>query len=117
MREKQAVTREYAKRYRKAGGKEKSKPLNDFTALTGCNRKYAVRVFRAAAVKRNVIRKRRPANRKGKRSYTDDVIDCLRLIWEFFQGSPDPVSYLRVGSGVRLSRSPAGRGAAFGTVC
>jgi hypothetical protein len=47
------------------------------------------------AVTRKAVRKRRPANRKGKRSYTDDVIDCLRLIWEFFQGSPDPVSCLR----------------------
>jgi aminopeptidase C len=51
MKEKQAVTREYAKRYTKAGRKEKSNLLNDFTALTGYNRKYAVRVLNAAPVK------------------------------------------------------------------
>jgi hypothetical protein len=27
---------------------------------------------------------KRPANRKGKRVYTDEVIACLRLIWTFF---------------------------------
>jgi hypothetical protein len=33
MKEKQAVTRGYAKRYAKAGRKEKSKLLNDLTVL------------------------------------------------------------------------------------
>jgi Ni/Co efflux regulator RcnB len=84
MKEKQAVTREYAKRYAKADRKEKSKPPGDFTALTGYNRKYAVRVLRGAMAKPKAGRARRPANRKGKRYYTDDVIERLRLIWAFF---------------------------------
>jgi hypothetical protein len=28
--------------------------------------------------------KKRPANRKGKRIYTDEAIRCLRLVWTFF---------------------------------
>ena len=84
MKNKQAVTREYAPRYQKAGKKEKSNILDHFTTLTGYNRKYAIRVLNAATAKPKVTGKPRPANRRGKRLYTDEVIDCLRLIWEFF---------------------------------
>jgi hypothetical protein len=35
-------------------------------------------------VKLKPEKKRRPANRKGKRVYTDEVIAALRLIWDFF---------------------------------
>jgi len=28
--------------------------------------------------------KKRPSNRKGKRMYTDEVVNCLRLVWTFF---------------------------------
>jgi hypothetical protein len=87
MRKKQAVTREYAKRYAKAGRKERAILLSDFTALTGCNRKYAVRVLREGTAKPKAVRKRRPANRKGKRYYTDGVIERLRLIWAFSAGN------------------------------
>ena len=84
MKEKQAVTREYRPRYQEAGKKEKSEALDQFIALTGYNRKYAVRVLNTAAVKPKAVRKQRPANRTGKRFYTDDVIDCLRRVWAFF---------------------------------
>ena len=62
---------------------------------TGYHRKSAVRLLSATPVKQVLIcidgkpvkikpEKKRPSNRKGKRVYTDDVINCLRLVWTFF---------------------------------
>jgi hypothetical protein len=77
MKEKQAVTREYLPRYQKAGKKAKTALLDEFTRLTGCHRKSAVRLLSRKPVKFKP-EKKRPANRKGKRKYTD------RLVWTFF---------------------------------
>ncbi|MBU2494911.1 MAG: hypothetical protein ABIK20_03425 [Candidatus Omnitrophota bacterium] len=46
MSEKKAITKEVAKRYRKARKKEKGGMLNEFVATTGYNRNYAAWVLR-----------------------------------------------------------------------
>src|SRR5215510_3028159 len=95
MKEKQAVTREYKPRYQKASKKEKKTLLFEFTELTGYHRKSAIRLLCAKPVKQVLLymkgkavkikpQKKRPANRKGKRIYNDEVINCLRLVWIFF---------------------------------
>jgi len=95
MKEKQAVTREYKPRYKNATKKEKKALLDEFIKLTGYHRKSAVRVLCANQTKQVMIyikgkaikikpEKKRPANRKGKRIYTEEVINCLRLVWTFF---------------------------------
>jgi hypothetical protein len=95
MREKQAVTREYTTRYQVATKKVKSALLDEFTRLTGYHRKSAVRLLSSKPVREILVygtgkavklkpEKKRPANRKGKRFYTDEVIASLRLIWTFF---------------------------------
>ena len=95
MKEKKAVTREYKPRYQKASKKEKKTLLDEFTRLTGCHRKSAVRLLNAKPVKQLLVyvdgkpvkikpEKKRPANRKGRRLYDDEVIRALRLVWTFF---------------------------------
>jgi transposase InsO family protein len=95
MKERKAVTREYRPRYQKALKKEKKALLDEFTRLTGYHRKSAVRLLGAKPVKQVMLymdgkavkmkpEKKGPANRKGKRVYTDEVIAALRQIWEFF---------------------------------
>ena len=69
--------------------------LNEFTRLTRYHRKSAVRLLaakppRAALVyvdgKPVTLRpgKKRPANRKGRRAYSDEAMHCLRLVWTCF---------------------------------
>jgi hypothetical protein len=96
MKEKQAVTREYKPRYQKARKKEKTVLLDEFVRLTGYRRKSAIRVLSGKPPVREVLiytagkavkfkpEKKRPANRTGKRIYTDEVISCLRMVWTFF---------------------------------
>jgi hypothetical protein len=95
MKEKKAVTREYRPRYQKATKKEKSAILAEFTRLTGYHRKSAVRILNDKPVRELIVyaggeavklkpEKKRPANRRGKRVYTDEVITALRLVWTFF---------------------------------
>ncbi|MDR1859268.1 MAG: hypothetical protein LBQ69_07340 [Treponema sp.] len=95
MKEKQAVTREYRPRYKKASKKEKKALPDEFARLAGCHRKSAVRLLNATAVKQVLTyidsrpvkikpEKKQPPNRKGKRAYTDEAIGCLRLVWAFF---------------------------------
>jgi hypothetical protein len=45
MKEKKVVTREYKSRYQKASKKEKKTLLDEFTRLTGCHRKAALRLL------------------------------------------------------------------------
>ena len=95
MKERQAVTREYKPRYHKASKKSKQILLDEFIRLTGYHRKSAVRLLAAKPPTAALVfvdgkavklkpEKKRPANRKGKRVYTDEVIHCLRLVWTFF---------------------------------
>jgi hypothetical protein len=96
MKEKKAVTREYRPRYRKALKKEKSAILAEFIRLTGYHRKSAIRLLSGEPVREVLIYadggavklkpgKKRPANRKGKRACTDEVIAALRLVRSFFR--------------------------------
>jgi hypothetical protein len=89
------VTREYRSRYQKATKKEKWLLLDEFTRLTGCHRKSAVRLLSRKPVREVLVyqngkavklkpEKKRPANRKGKWFYGDEVIASLRLVWAFF---------------------------------
>ena len=95
MKEKKAVTREYKPRYQKASKKEKKAILDEFIKLTGYHRKSAIRLLGAKPVKQVMVyidgkpvkikpQKKRPSNRKGKRIYSDEVINNLRLVWTFF---------------------------------
>jgi hypothetical protein len=97
MREKQAVSDQIRDRYRKATKKEKTAILNEFMQTTGySNRKYAIRKLGKRKERETLIfiggkpvklkpeKKKRPKNRQGKRLYSDEVINCLRRIWEFF---------------------------------
>jgi hypothetical protein len=74
MKKKQAVTREYTAHYQKIPKKAKSALLDEFTRLTGCHRKSAIRLLRCK------LERKRPANRAGKRKYSDEVIDFLLLV-------------------------------------
>ena len=95
MKEKQAVTREYKSRYQTATKKEKRALLDELTRLTGYHRKSAVRLLTKKPVKEILLyqngeavklkpQKKGPANRKGKRFYSDEVIASLRFLWTFF---------------------------------
>jgi hypothetical protein len=95
MKEKKAVTREYLSRYQKASKKEKNSLLDEFTTLTAYHRKSAIRLLSAKPIKQVVLlvggktvklkpERKRPANRKGKRIYSDEAIEALRKVWAFF---------------------------------
>jgi hypothetical protein len=94
MSEKKAVTREVCVRYRKARRTEKKAILDEFTATTAYNRKYAIRVLNAAFKQTTVIingkplnvraAATRPKNRLGKNIYTEVTIAALRSLWVFF---------------------------------
>ena len=69
--------------------------LDEFTRLTGYHRKSAVRLLAAKPPTAALVyvdgkpvklkpEKKRPANRKGKRVYSDEAVHCLRLVWTFF---------------------------------
>jgi hypothetical protein len=96
MKEKQAVTREYKPRYQKAKKKEKNTLPDEFTRLTGCHRKSAIRLLSVRPVREVIVcidgkpvkvkpEKKRPANRKGKRVCPDGVIARLRPVRTFFR--------------------------------
>jgi len=96
MKERQAVTREYRPCYQKATRKEKKTALDEFTRLTGCHRKSAVRLLGAKPAKQATVHangrtvklkpeKRRPGNRKGRPVYGDEAIGSLRKVWAFFR--------------------------------
>ena len=99
MRQKQAVTREKAKKYTRASKKEKGKILDDLIDLTGYNRSYAATVLRQAAItKKKTVRcgkttvtlvedgrmKRKKRARKRPRKYDKDVLKPLKKIWDIF---------------------------------
>ncbi|MDR2246029.1 MAG: hypothetical protein LBE17_05040, partial [Treponema sp.] len=75
--------------------KKKGGLLDEFTRQTGYHRKSAVRLLSEKPDREVLVstdgrtvkfkpEKKRPANRKGKRVYSDEVIASLRLIWAFF---------------------------------
>ena len=99
MREKQAVTREQAKKYTGVSKKEKGKILNDLIELTDYNRSYAARVLRREAnPKKKKVRygktkitlvengrmKWKKRARKRHSKYDKEVLKPLKKIWEIF---------------------------------
>jgi hypothetical protein len=72
-------TREYAEairgRYFSASKKEKSQILDEFTKVTGCHRKAAIRLINRSYAKVNKKRGR-------KEKYNADVVVALKTVWE-----------------------------------
>jgi hypothetical protein len=85
MQEKKAVARQVRSRYRKAGRKDKSAIMDEFIKITGYkNRKYALRILNKPEAPQAILvvngkavklkpPKKKPANRKGKKIYTQDA--------------------------------------------
>lgn len=104
MSEKKSLTRETAVRYAKAGKKQKSKILDEFRAVTGYNRKYAiaklnsrVEIWRASFNGRKTVSvrlkeststnggKQKQKQRRGyPKKYGADVQKSLARIWRGF---------------------------------
>lgn len=63
-------------RYRKASKKEKQKILDEFVAVTGYHRKYAIRVMNSEEHKKH---RKKPGPR---RIYQGEVVTALEYIWE-----------------------------------
>jgi transposase InsO family protein len=89
------VTESFRKDYHRAKRKEKTVFLDEFVKRTGYDRKYAVKLLRkrvkevllyenGGAVKVKVEKRRRPANRRGKKKYDEAFAVVLRRIWSFF---------------------------------
>jgi transposase InsO family protein len=96
MSTKKELLQRARERYQAAATKkEKSRILDDFVENTGYDRKYALKLLNAKAVrgiliisggkavKLKPVRQQRKG-RTGKKVYGDQVIASLRLIWEFF---------------------------------
>ncbi len=77
MRERQAITREMARRYAKARKEQRGAMLDELCALTGYNRSYAARRLRARA-----HGPAPPAPRRARpRTYTSELLPALRKVW------------------------------------
>lgn len=97
MKQKQAVTKQLALNYKRAGKKQKGKILDTVIELTGYNRSYASRVLRQRARSRVVGRlrkggvnitlvedertKRKRPPRRRPRKYDKQVVVALRKVW------------------------------------
>ena len=79
MHERKAVSAETVKRYRKATKKQKGRLLDEFVALTGYNRWYAVAVLRGQQQRATASRGASPRQRS--RVYDASVVAALRQIW------------------------------------
>jgi hypothetical protein len=83
MAERQAITREMARRYAKAFKKQRGLMLDELCALTGYNRSYAARLLRAKARGSPPRRKRR----RGRRPiYDRQLLGPLRKVWATLGG-------------------------------
>lgn len=87
MREKQAVTKETAKRYRKATKKERGQILDEFVTLTGYNRSYASYVLRYFGKRANIpgtnvaVVFGKAKRRQRPKYYDEKVQSALEFIW------------------------------------
>ena len=96
MKQKQAITKELKTRYNKARKKEKTKILDEFTALTKYNRCYASCILKTKKEKvigyirtggkkiKYVLEKKKKKKRVKARIYDYDVFLALRKIWTIF---------------------------------
>lgn len=86
MKTKKAVTKQVAKRYKKASKKAKGIILDEFTATTEYNRSYAARLLGRGATPKEKKRKKGKATkgkdgRGRKPRYGPEVLPPLRKIW------------------------------------
>ena len=90
LKERYAVIRETAKRYRRAGKKEKSTILCEFLRLTGYNRKYAIHILANWGKRKEVvvngkrivaIAGRRTKKYSREPTYDEKVKEALIKIW------------------------------------
>ncbi|MHB1486311.1 MAG: hypothetical protein ACYCZM_01995 [Acidimicrobiales bacterium] len=84
MRERKAVTRELATRYRRAAKKDKGVIFTELCELTGWHRDHARRALRTAANRLPVPRgtpRVVPARRAHPVVYGEEVMVPLRLVW------------------------------------
>ncbi len=90
MRERQSVSREYAKRYQRSNKKDKSILLNEFIKLTGYRRDYASFLLRSwnkkvffhnnkVKVIGDFVKRKRGSGRK---SYYLEILSELISFWE-----------------------------------
>jgi len=78
MTQRKAVTKEVARRYRRADKKEKAMMLDEFVATTGYNRSYGARVLRQGALDG----RRKPSKTRARpRIYDGAVLKALMKIW------------------------------------
>lgn len=102
MKQRQAVTKQMALKYKRATKKQKGVILDTLTELTGYNRSYAARVLRRRArsvvLGRGVVKgvrvtlvedertKRKKKRRKRGRTYGRDVLVALQKVWVICDG-------------------------------
>jgi len=96
MRQKQAITKELKERYTRARKKEKTKILDEFTALTKYNRCYASCILKTKKEKvlgyiiaggkkiKYVLKKDKKKKKARDRIYDYNVFLALRKIWTIF---------------------------------
>ena len=77
MKQRKAVTKELAGRYQRASKRERSRMLDEFTAITGYHRSHASRALRQA-LKPRVSKK---TDRRREKKYADAEFKALRKIW------------------------------------
>ena len=83
MHERQAVSKEMAQRYRRAGKRERGLMLDELCALTGYNRSYAARLLRERVRGGPPRRKRR----RGRRPvYGPELLAPLTKVWATLGG-------------------------------
>jgi hypothetical protein len=95
MRERKAVIKQTAARYRRSSKKQKGKILDEFIAITGYNRKYAGWVLRNWGKKRYIRMEgqlievvtgtpRKKKRKARQRTYGPEVMKALKKIWYVF---------------------------------
>ncbi len=77
MHERQAITREMAKRYKRAAKHERGLMLDELCALTGYNRSYAARLLRQRAQGPAPPSRRRLR----ERTYSGELLPAVRKVW------------------------------------
>jgi hypothetical protein len=81
MAERKAVTKQMARRYKKANKGEKGKMLDELCALTGWTRRHARRALTAA-----VTTTAAPTPRARPRTYGPEVLQPLTFVWATLNG-------------------------------
>jgi hypothetical protein len=94
MKEKKALTKELARRYRQGTKETKTKILDEFVRTTGYNRKYAIHVLANYGLEKiryidgkavKVIIGQQPRKkRKGNPRYGPEVKKAVTALWKFF---------------------------------